>query len=158
MTAVLAALLGFVVALAAGHVPVNLFIDIPSGFSLGDLPASNLVDLAIFLGAALFLLIGAVATLFRSLVGAILLVLGSLLAIAGILIESTVAYGLPFGSYFETVFAVKTFAAVDRAIVVVAAPLVLVLAALPVTFRHLRYRRPVLQAYPQARQRQDHVE
>lgn len=148
VTALVAALLGFVAAFASGYIPVDLFLDIPSGFSLGDLPRWTLIDLGAFLVAALFLLVGALAVLFRAVAGAFLLLIGSLLAIAGLLIEATQTYGLPVSSYFEKIFAFGTFAADDRAIVLFTTPLILVFSVLPPTFRYLRYRTPVRQAYP----------
>ncbi|MEV6897301.1 hypothetical protein [Amycolatopsis sp. NPDC051372] len=138
-TALVAALLGLVAAGAAGYLPVTLFIDIPSGFSLGDLPVWTLVDLGGYLGAGLFLLVGALATIFRATAGAVLLILGAVIAIGAILLEPTLGNG-GYAAYFEVVFALNGFAAVDRAVLVVLAPLVLVLAALRPTFSYLRYR------------------
>ncbi|WP_239154415.1 hypothetical protein [Amycolatopsis sp. FDAARGOS 1241] len=139
VTAVAAALLGLVAAVAAGYLPVTLFIDIPSGFSLGDLPMWTLVDLGGYLGAGLFLLVGAVATIFRATAGAVLLILGALIAIGSILLEPTLG-NAGYADYFQVVFSLKGFAAVDRAVLVVLSPIILVLAALPPTFSFLRYR------------------
>ncbi|MGW4487025.1 hypothetical protein ACWEOE_24650 [Amycolatopsis sp. NPDC004368] len=139
VTAVVAALLGLVAAGAAGYVPVTSFIDIPSGFSLGDLPVWTLVDLGAYLGAGLLLLFGALGTIFRSTAGAVLLILGALIALGAILLEPTLGNG-GYAAYFEVVFGLNAFADVDRAVLMVLAPLVLVLAALRPTFSYLRYR------------------
>lgn len=139
VTATAAALLGLVAAVAAGYVPVTSFIDIPSGFSLGDLPMWTLVDLGAFLGAGLLLLVGGVAAIFRAPTGAVLLILGALIAIGAILLEPTLGDG-GYAEYFRVVFSLSGFAAVDRAVLVALSPLVLVLAASRPTFSYLRYR------------------
>ncbi|GAA3571562.1 hypothetical protein GCM10022222_64630 [Amycolatopsis ultiminotia] len=138
-TAIAAGLLGLVAAVAAGYLPVTQFIDIPSGFSLGDLPRWTLVDLGGFLCAALVLLIGSLAVFFRAVTGAVLLILGAVLAIAAILLEPTLDGG-SYAGYFRAVSRLDGPAAIDRAVLVVTVPLVLLLTALPPTFRHLRFR------------------
>ncbi|WP_328604222.1 hypothetical protein OG943_29695 [Amycolatopsis sp. NBC_00345] len=146
-TAVIAALLGLAAAAVAGYIPVTVFIGIPSGFSLGDLPMWTLVDLGAYLGAGLVLLLGALGTIFRATAGAVLLILGALLAIGALLVESSLVSGGGFEAYFRTVFGLHGAAGTGRAALVVLAPLVLVLSALPPTFSYLRYRTPVARPY-----------
>lgn len=143
-SALAAGLLGLVAAVAAGYLPVTRFIDIPFGFSLGDLSPWTLVDLGAYLGAALAFLVGSLATFFRAVTGAVLLVLGALLAIGAILLEPFLGAGITYAEYFRAVFRLDGFAALDHAVLMVAAPLVLLLAMLPSTFGHLRFRAPAL--------------
>lgn len=143
VTAVLAGLLGLAAAVAAGYVPVRIFLDMPAEFSLGALPGWVLVDLAAYLGAGLVLLLGALATLFRATAGAILLGLGALLAIGALLTEP-LSVGVPPARFADAVFTHGGFAMVDRVGLAALAVLVLVLAFLPPTFRYLRYRTPTL--------------
>ncbi|MFE0028599.1 hypothetical protein [Amycolatopsis sp. NPDC059021] len=137
-TAVLAALLGLLAAVAAGYVPVTRFIDLPSGLSLGDLPPMVLAGLACYLVAGLLLLVGALSTLFRATAGAVLLLLGALLAIAAILLEPVAVS--TYAKYFTAVFRLRNFAAYDRVALMALAPLTLLFAVLPPTFKYLRHR------------------
>jgi hypothetical protein len=146
-TAVIAALLGLAAAAAAGYVPVTVFLGIPSGFSLGDLPMWTLVDLGAYLVAGLVLLLGALGTIFRATAGAVLLIFGALLAIGALLVESTLVSTLGYAAYFQSVFRLHNAADVGRAALCVLAPLVLVLSALPPTFSYLRYRTPAARPY-----------
>lgn len=143
VTAILASLLGFAAAGAAGYVPVRIFLDMPAEFSLGALPGWVLVDLAAYLGAGLVLLLGALATLFRATAGAILLGLGALLAIGGLLTEPW-SVDVPLARFADAMFTHGGFAMVDRVGLAGLAVLVLILALLPPTFRYLRYRTPTL--------------
>jgi hypothetical protein len=136
---VLAGVLGLPAAVAAGFVPVKIFLDMPAEFSLGMLPAWVLVDLAGFLVAGLVLLLGSLATLFRATAGAVLLGLGALLAIGALLVEPLSA-GVPLARYVDAMFTHGGLAMVDRVGLAGLAVLVLVLAFLPPTFRYLRYR------------------
>jgi hypothetical protein len=146
LTAILAGILGLPAAVAAGYVPVRIFLDMPAEFSLGALPAWVLVDLAGFLVAGLVLLLGSLATLFRATAGAVLLGLGALLAIGALLTEPMSA-GVPLARFVDAVFTHGGFAMVDRVGLAGLAVLVLVLAFLPPTFRYLRYRTPVLPVF-----------
>ncbi|MDT8911466.1 hypothetical protein [Amycolatopsis sp. PS_44_ISF1] len=146
-TAGLAALLGLAAAGLAGYVPVAVFLGIPSGFSLGDLPVWTLVDLGAYLSAGLVLLLGALGTIFRATAGAVLLILGALLAIGALAIESTRVSGGGYEVYFRTVFALHGAPGTGRAVLVVLTPLVLVLSAVPPTFAYLRYRTPAAPPY-----------
>ncbi|SEO62775.1 hypothetical protein [Amycolatopsis saalfeldensis] len=146
-TAVIAALLGLAAAVIAGYVPVTVFLGIPSGFSLGDLPLWTLVDLGAYLVAGLVLLLGALGTIFRATAGAVLLILGALLAIGALLVESTLVSTAGYAAYFQSAFGLHNTPGTARAALCVLAPLVLVLSALPPTFSYLRYRTPVARPY-----------
>jgi hypothetical protein len=145
-TAIMAALFGLIGAIAAGYIPIYFFIALPSGFSIGDLPGLVLTTLGLYLVAALFLLIGALATFFRSVAGAGLLVLGSLLVIAAILVEP-LAFHAPYGLYFRIQFEFETFVAIVRVIMFAFVPFTLIFAILPPTLKYLRYRPAAAQPY-----------
>lgn len=138
-TAVIAALFGLVGAIAAGYIPIYFFIALPSGFSIGNLPGLVLTTLGLYLVAALFLLIGALATLFRSVAGAVLLVLGSLLAIAAVVVEP-LAFNAPYGLYFRIQFELETFVALVRVSMFAFVPFTLIFAIIPPTLKYLRFR------------------
>lgn len=146
VTAVLAGLLGLPAAVAAGFVPVKIFLDMPAEFSLGMLPALVLVDLGAFLLAGLVLLLGSLATLFRATAGAVLLGLGALLAIGALLTEPLSA-GVPLSRFVDAMFTHGGLAMVDRVGLAGLSVFVLVLAFLPPTFRYLRYRAPTLPVF-----------
>ncbi|MBB4688454.1 hypothetical protein [Amycolatopsis jiangsuensis] len=141
-TAIAAGVLGLVAAVAAGYLPITQFLDIPSGFSLGDLPRWTLVDLAGFLVAALALLVGSVATFFRAVAGAVLLIFGALVAAGAILLEPALGGGISYTEYFHEVLRLDGFAAIDRAVLMGSALIVLLLAASPRTLGYLRFRGP----------------
>ena len=106
-------MLGLAAAVAAGYVPVKIFLDMPAEFSLGALPGWVLVDLAAYLGAGLVLLLGALATLFRATAGAVLLGLGALLAIGALLTEP-LSVGVPLARFADAMFTHGGFAMADR--------------------------------------------
>jgi hypothetical protein len=143
---VVAGLLGLPAAVAAGFVPIKIFLDMPAEFSLGALPGMVLVDLGGFLLAGLVLLLGSLATLFRATAGAVLLVFGGLLAIAALLTEP-IAVGVSLSRFVDAMFTHGGPAMLDRVGLGVLALLVLVFALAPPTFRHLRYRTPAIRAY-----------
>lgn len=147
-TAILAALLGLVGAIAAGYVPIYFFIALPSGFSIGDLPGLVLAVLGLYLFAALLLLIGALSTFFRSVAGAVLLVLGSLLVIAAILVEP-LAFNAPYRLYFRIQFEFETFVALVRVITFGLVPFTLIFAIIPPTLKYLRWKPSPVQPYSQ---------
>lgn len=136
-------MLGLPAAVAAGYVPVRIFLDMPAEFSLGALPGLVLADLAGYLVAGLVLLLGSLATFFRATAGAVLLGLGAVLAIGSLLVEP-VSVGVPLARFTDAMFTHGGFAMVDRVGLAGLAVLVLVLAFLPPTFRYLRYRTPTL--------------
>lgn len=141
-TAIIAALLGLALCGMVGYLPVYTFIDIPSGVSIGDLPGEALTVIGMYFGAAIVLLLGAMVTLFRSVAGAILLIIGALLALASALLEPALLFRSEYGVYFELVFQFEFDAAIARAAAIALSPVVLVLAAVPPTFRYLRHKPP----------------
>ena len=151
-TAIAAGLFGLVAAATSGYLPARLFLDIPSGFSLGDLSPLTLADLAADLAASLILLIGAISTFFRATAGAVLLIAGALMALGALLLEPAVGGSPAYVEYFRTLLRFENFAAIDRVTLAAAVLLVLVLAGLPRTFGYLRYRVPVVPASSPSRQ------
>jgi hypothetical protein len=147
VTAVLAAILGLVLAAMTGYVPIHTFISIPSGYSIGDLPSKVLVLIGVYLVTALLLLIGALATFFRSFAGGILLLIGSLLTIAVISVEPLVALDGKYDVYFKYLFGFEDLGAILGVASLVVSPMLFLLSVIPPTFRYLRYRRPVPQTY-----------
>lgn len=135
VTAVLAGLLGLALCGTLGYLPVKEFI----AYGIADLPEKANIVLGLYLGAALLLLIGALLTLFRVLAGAVLLMLGALVSVAAVLTEALLlAYGL-FAEFFRYVFQFQVDDAFVRVAGIAGGPLVFVLAAVPPTFRYLRY-------------------
>ena len=143
VTAILAGLLGLAAAVAAGYVPVKIYLDMPAEFSLGALPGWVLIALAGYLGAGLVLLLGALVTFFRATAGAVLLGAGALLAVGALLTEPF-SVGVPLARFTDAMFTHGGFAMVDRVGLAALAVRVLVLAVLPPTLRYLRYRTPTL--------------
>lgn len=145
-TAIIAAALGLLGALASGFIPIRYFIGLPSGFSLSNLPAFALVELVLYLLAALFLLIGALTTFFRSVIGAVLLILGSLLAIVAVVLEP-IAFRVPYRIHLDILLRFATFDGVLRLAMIVFGLLALLLAILPPTWKYLRRRPAPAQPY-----------
>ena len=145
-TAVVAGLLALPAAVAAGYVPIRIFLDMPAEFSLGALPGWVLADLGGFLVAGLVFLLGSVATLFRATAGAVLLLFGGLLSIAALLGEPLAA-GIPLGRFVDAMFTHGGVAMIDRLVLAGLAVAVPMFAMAPQTFRHLRYRSPAMHAY-----------
>ncbi|WET78559.1 hypothetical protein P3102_31635 [Amycolatopsis sp. QT-25] len=141
VTAIVAAVLGLLGALASGFIPIRYFIRLSSGLSLSNLPGFALVELVLYLLAALFLLIGALTTFFRSVIGAVLLILGSLLAIAAVALEP-VAFRVPYRIHLDILLRFATFDGVLRLAMIVFGLLALLLAALPPTWKYLRRPAP----------------
>ncbi|SFB59867.1 hypothetical protein SAMN05216266_12481 [Amycolatopsis marina] len=139
-TAIIAGLLGLALCGLVGYLPVYTFIEIPSGISIGDLPGEALTVLGLYLAAAILLLIGAVVTLFRSVVGAVLLIIGATLALTSVLLEPALLYRSEYGMFFEMTFQFESDTAFSRVGAIVLAPIVLLLAALPPTFRYLKHK------------------
>ncbi|MEV7550118.1 hypothetical protein AB0N89_10880 [Amycolatopsis sp. NPDC089917] len=139
-TAIIAALLGLVAAGAAGYLPIYFFLELPSGFSIGDLPGLALTALGLYLLAALVLLVGSLSAFFRSVAGAVLLVLGSLLVITAVLLEP-LAFNGSYGLYFRVQFEFETFVAIVRVVMFAVVPFTLIFAIIPPTLKYLR-RRP----------------
>jgi hypothetical protein len=146
-TAILAAFFGLGLTGLAGYVPIHSFISIPSGYSLGDLTSGALTVLGVYLMAALLLLIGALATFFRSFGGGILLLIGTLLALAAFFLEPLLNLHGQYVPYFKYFLAFGSTDAILGAALVALSVLLLLLMMIPATFRYLRYRRPAPQGY-----------
>jgi hypothetical protein len=145
-TAIIAALLGLVAAGAAGYLPIYFFLKLPSGFSIGNLPGLVLTALGLYLLAALLLLVGALSAFFRSVAGAVLLILGSLMVIAAVVMEP-LAFNGSYGLYFRTQFEFGTFVAIVRVVIFAVVPVTLIFAIIPPTLKYLRWRPSPVQPY-----------
>jgi hypothetical protein len=137
-TAIIAGILALGVAGMLGVLPVREFID----HGVDTAPTRLLVVLGLYLGGALLLVLGALMTFFRSVAGAILLLLASLVAIAAVVLEPTLLYPEDFAEFFKEMFRLVPDLAFVRVAAAVGGPLVFLLAVLPSTFRYLRYRQP----------------
>ncbi|MFI6026049.1 hypothetical protein [Amycolatopsis magusensis] len=139
-TAIIAAVLGLVLAGTAGYLPLGeLFIDLPSGMDIGDLPGGVLTYYGLLTGCAVFSLIGALITFFRATAGAILLLIGALLGAVSVFLEP-VLWDRPYGPYFEAVLEFSQTEGILRFMIMVLAPLTLIFAVLPATFRYLSHK------------------
>jgi hypothetical protein len=135
-TAIIAGILALPVAGMLGALPVQQFID----NGVDSAPPRVLVVLGLYLGAALLLVWGALVMFFRSVFGAILVLLGSLAAIAAVVLEPALLYPEAFTEFFKEMFRLVPNLAFTRVAAAVGGPLVFVLAVLPSTFRYLRHR------------------
>ncbi|HVW39923.1 MAG TPA: hypothetical protein VHC18_01105 [Amycolatopsis sp.] len=135
-TAILAGVVGLVLAGVLGYLPASVFIDV----GISDLPGKALVMLGLYLGAALLLLLGALVTFFRAVAGAVLLLIGGLAAIGAVLSEPLLLYPSLIGEFFKAMFSFAEDDAFVRVGAAVGGPLVFLLAVLPWTFRYLRYQ------------------
>ncbi|MFD5090617.1 hypothetical protein ACFWMR_08455 [Amycolatopsis thailandensis] len=145
-TAIIAGFLGLIAAGTSGYLPVYFFLELPPGFSIGDMPGLVLTALGLYLLAALLLLIGALSAFFRSVAGAVLLTLGSLMVIAAVLLEP-LAFNASYGLYFRLQFEFESFAAIARVALFVVAPFTLIFAVIPPTLKYLRWRPTPAQPY-----------
>ncbi|WAL66666.1 hypothetical protein ORV05_02280 [Amycolatopsis cynarae] len=145
VSAILAGLLGLALCGTLGYLPVKEFI----AFGIADLPEKANIVLGLYLGASLLLLIGALLTFFRVLAGAVLLMLGALVSIAAVLTEAMLLAPDQLAEFFRYVFRFQMDDAFVRVAGIAGGPLVFVLAALPPTFRYLRYA-AVQSPYPSA--------
>jgi hypothetical protein len=143
VTAIIAALLGLGGAGMCVYLPTKVLVDLPARLGLADLPGEVYTSYGLFYSAALFLLLGAVLTLFRKTAGGILLLTGSLLVIAALMLEPALLFDGRYGRYFRAVFGFGSGDAWIRFLLMVLAPLTFLLAVLPPTFRYLGYRPPV---------------
>ncbi|WP_020670383.1 hypothetical protein [Amycolatopsis nigrescens] len=137
VSAILAGLLGLVLAGALGYLPGRRFIE----FGFSELPGEIITVLALYLLAAVLLLIGALAVFFRAVAGAVLLIAGAVLGAAAVLLEPALIHGGDYRNFFELVFRLE--AGVDGYLLLVGtvlSPVVFFLAILPPTFRYLRQR------------------
>jgi hypothetical protein len=137
-TAVVAGILGLGLAGALGYLPVTEFID----YGIDGAPSRLLIVFGLYLGAALLLFLGALVTFFRVLAGAVLLLIGGLAAIAAVVAEPVLLHPGLFAEFFKAMFQFGREAAFVRVAAAIGGPVVVVLSALPSTFRFLRYRPP----------------
>ncbi|GAA1963237.1 hypothetical protein [Amycolatopsis minnesotensis] len=142
VTAILAAVFGLLVAVGGGLIVITLLIQVNDlGRGIGDLPGNALTALGLLLAAALFALLGAVIAFFRSAAGAILLLLGAVVGIAAFFLYPALTR-IKFSVFMSMIFDFDNAVSFGMVAVLVFAPLTLVFAALPPTFRYLRYRAP----------------
>ncbi|QWF82105.1 hypothetical protein [Amycolatopsis sp. CA-230715] len=143
VTAILAAVFGLLAAVGGGLVLIRALVQLGDlGVSIGDLPGNALTSLGLFMAAALFGLLGAVITFFRSAAGAILLLIGAVVGLAAFFLYPALLK-LKFGRFMSEVFGFGDAVYIGMLALLVFAPLTLIFAALPPTFRYLRYRAPV---------------
>jgi len=138
-SAIIAAILGLVLAGVLAAIPIKLMMDIPSGASLGDVRGEVITPTALYLGAAVLLLIGSLVTFFRGLAGAILLAIGAVLALVVFLVDAPII-GVDIDEYLSAVFGLDIADAWFRFGALVLSPVVMIFALLPPTFRYLRYK------------------
>ncbi|GHF45794.1 hypothetical protein FHX82_001674 [Amycolatopsis bartoniae] len=136
VTAILAGLVGLGLAGVLGYLPATWFVD----YGIDDLPEPTKIVLGLYFGAALLLLAGALVTLFRAFAGGVLLLLGALGAIGAVVTEPLLLFPGYFTQFFRAMFQLTPDQAFVRVAAAVGGPVVLVLCALPRTFRYLRYR------------------
>ncbi|OKA08519.1 hypothetical protein ATP06_0214250 [Amycolatopsis regifaucium] len=139
-------MLGLVAAGAAGYLPIYFFLKLPSGFSIGNLPGLVLTALGLYLLAALLLLVGALSAFFRSVAGAVLLISGSLMVIAAVVLEP-LAFNGTHSHYFRTQFEFESFVALVRVVMFAVVPCTLIFAIIPPTLKYLRWRPSPVQPY-----------
>ncbi|WP_205660468.1 hypothetical protein [Amycolatopsis antarctica] len=149
-TAILAGLVGLVLGGVLAFLPTYWLIDIPEGASLSDLQSNGYTMLGLYYGAGLFLILGAIVTFFRGFAGAFLLLVGSLLGVAAVLLEPAILYDGQFGLFFELTFSFEVPQAWVRIAGLVLGPVVLILAVLPPTMRYLRHNPGTPQQWNQA--------
>lgn len=150
-TAVIAGILAILIAVFEGVVLGYWF----SLGSLGDMPGQVVTVVALEALVALVLLIGAIMMFARKTAGAVLTIVGAVIAAAGVLLEPVMLGIGRYGRYMEALFQLDTAATLFRVLTLFAAPVVLILAVLPPTFKYLRSSRgshspgyPVYGAYP----------
>ncbi|MFD1047219.1 hypothetical protein ACFQ1S_17530 [Kibdelosporangium lantanae] len=158
-TAIIAALLALAVAAFQIVFLVKSFGD---GLSLGDLPAQVLITYGVTAVGGLLSLLGAMFTFGRKVAGAVLVVIGALVSVAGVFLfpvmfSSAVGGGsIPFGTYLESLFKFGGAEQTVFALTLICGPLAFIFAIIPPTLRHLRgggadtsYGDPYQQQQPQ---------
>ncbi|MBP2320874.1 hypothetical protein JOF56_001259 [Kibdelosporangium banguiense] len=135
-TAVLAALLALSVAAFEIVVLVRAF-DILNFSNLDNQPTEVLVILGVEALAALILVLGAMFTFARKMAGTVLIVIGSILALAGFFLFPILGK-INLGLYLELVFDFGNSQQVFQALILIVSPLALLVSVLPPTLNHLR--------------------
>jgi hypothetical protein len=137
-TAVIAGLLALAVAAFEIVLLVKLFEAMGGFGSVSDLPAEVLTVLGMWTLAGLLLVLGSILTFARKMAGAVLIILGSVVAIAGFFLEAVLLLNSRIGFFLEAVFEFSDAATTCRALTLIVAPLALIAAVLPPTLNHLR--------------------
>jgi hypothetical protein len=135
-TAVLGALLALSVAAFEIVVLVRVF-DVLNFSTLGDQSADLLVILGVQAAAALFLVLGAMFTFARKMAGTVLIVIGSILALAGFFLSPFLGK-IDIGQYLEAIFRFSGSSQTFQALILIVSPLALLVSVLPPTLNHLR--------------------
>lgn len=134
VTAIPAGVAAFLLSGFVGYLPVKEFIEVGI-----DVPQRLQIVLGMYLFAGIALLAGAIVTFFRTVTGGVLLIVGAVVTIAALLSEPLVLYPGSFAQFFRSVFSFSVDDAFVRVAATIGGPVVLVLAAMPATFRYLRY-------------------
>lgn len=135
-TAILASLLALAVAGFEIIVLVRYF-DVINFSNLGDQPVEILVVLGLQAAAALFLVLGAMFTFGRKMAGTVLIVIGSIVALAGFFVYP-VLFKIDLGQYLDAVFQFGGSQQTFLALTLIVSPLALLMSVLPPTLNHLR--------------------
>jgi hypothetical protein len=135
-TAILAAILALAVAGFEGTIAGQFF---GNGGSF-NLPTQFIVSPIVQIAVGLFLLIGAILMFARKLAGAILAIIGSIMAIAMFFLEPVIISDgkADIGRFIEAVFQFEQTETIFRALILIVAPLALILAVIPPTLKHLK--------------------
>lgn len=134
ITAIPAGSAGFLLTPFLGYLPVKEFIH--NGL---DIPTHLQIVLGLYLFAGVVLLIGAIVTFFRAVTGGVLLLIGAVATIAAVLSEPLLLHAGGFAQFFRSAFSFGVDDAFVRVAATIGGPVVLVLAAMPATFRYLKY-------------------
>jgi hypothetical protein len=143
-TAIIAGVLGLAAAVLmaiAGFKMLSDLSDAPDGF---EVPTELTIIVVLVLASAAVCLIGAIITFVRKVAGAFVLLIGSIVVIAAILLQpvllsSASAQGdISFGDYFEVLFKFDSTEYTCMAIALIVAPFVLIFSVIPPTLNWLR--------------------
>jgi hypothetical protein len=136
VTAVIAALLALSVTAFEIVLLVRAF-DVVNFATLGDQPPQVLALLGSQAVAGVVLLLGAMFTFARKMAGTVLVVIGSVLALATFFLVPLLNM-IPLGFYLESVFEFATSSQVFQALTLVVSPIALLMSLLPPTLNYLR--------------------
>jgi hypothetical protein len=136
VTAVIAALLALAVAAFEIVLLVREF-DVINFATLGEQDPEVLVILGVQAGAGLVLVLGAMFTFARRMAGTVLIVIGSILALAGFFLFPVLAKA-DLGRYLEAVFQFGGSQQTFQALTLIVTPFALLASVLPPTLNHLR--------------------
>ncbi|ALG06575.1 hypothetical protein [Kibdelosporangium phytohabitans] len=145
------AIIAAVLALAIAGFEVVLLVNESTWIeNLDKLPGEVVMILVGQLLTGLVMLIGSIVTFARKTAGAVLILIGALVGLASVLTEPLMLPGgsKNLGRFYETVFEFGSAEATFRALIVIIAPLALIFAVLPPTFKYLRGNRDDFSQYP----------